>query len=143
MNSLSELLDEVEPFMSDEDTYVPTEAGELYWSAFTLALEGEQPDHQRFEGLDARAHTWAWYGGAKDGKRVRESREAMELGVVMGRISDLCVPPSGLASHEKAAYVEGFGAGRAESDARTEATIDRRRAELGDDDMCSAVGFYT
>jgi hypothetical protein len=107
--------------------FAPTEAEDHYWSAFTLAYQGE-PGQSRSQ---------SWANGTRAGVKAREIADARELGLSLGRSIGGCQPPLGFQPWEKEAFRDGLAIAEQEAieEAREEAIEYECRREMFEEVM--------
>lgn len=128
-----EASDEVEPFISPEDTWNPSPADEAWLVAFNAADAGEPAALPSNVPLADRERVYmAHYSGDRAGTKAREVREAREIGQLMGCAGSAPEPPAGYAPHQAQAYREGHALGgirRIVEEAQFEAWVAHQESE--------------
>jgi hypothetical protein len=137
----SEDLDDVEPFISPEDTFEPTPFEDTYWRAYRLTEDGENPDWPDVREGERTDLYHAFAFGRRAGTLQRERSEARELGWTLGYHSGICEPPPGFAPHQAEAYRAGFAEGELEfeEDREFEAWVISVEAERQEEAFSNAL----
>ena len=104
------LADEVEPFISPEDTIDHTPVDEAWWAGFNAALDGSPGWLPTGPGW-TRERSFGFLRGGHAGTEARVLKETRELGVELGKLGGPTEPPPGFTAREGTAYREGYAEG--------------------------------